>query len=1166
MPSLVSSGLGEIKASPKPAGKTAGPKLPGAPSKIVALPRASGKVFQGIPRTFSGAPKLQQAYRDTAKPARAPNALSALTKPVTSLAGLPKQGVPQKSSVLQEAKKLTSLQGLPKNQPQSKQGGGSPLASILNVPAEVERKGYGNIAAALGTSSVGGKIAHEAGNLAAEAVNLPTQILPAAYQLGHALGQAKSGKGQELHEMGSQFLKESPVAHIVKGDFSGALKAAGAHPIGSALEASGVAGAVDRTLGAVGRLSGVDAAKLSDAGASTVSRAPRQYPPEDVPPGGATVAQRPYTKGLVRPAVEKKVSAKPIPAGRVSPNLRRAYDRFEGEHLAITRATREGIAHHYNQTVGKTPVNGAVVPFGQWLADPKVINPETKVPFAREHLQEAVDHFSKAPKGEFAQEAKIREANVAHLKGLQGKDLNKPYQASLQVAREKRALEPELVKHRVYDPETIRAAKLIPAFRFHFRDQNPFVDTTVQKGESPFRLGGPEGKPIAVDQVAKQLEAKGVHENQLSFVSTRPFQNGNAAFRTGYTPGGAKVAKGHLSGHAFMRGQFDPTTDAALRQHLTDAGIINKARGDLRFSQEYVHSRANIARLLEARMDRLPADQRTALHDYIQKDLRSGPGMHFEGGKSPWQQAQGAQEHLKALYPDIKLEPIRVAHPYATKPYRQGLGQHLDLGAAQDMLDPSNHGPEQDFWKTRVPQEAGAQHDVTAGPVGLVHQEIVDRVRAYEKDLGLAHLSRMPASFWRKTNVAFSVRHIPGVAQEVGARLAANNVGPLSIIRGTRASAEIQRYGMAHPDPFVKLGAQRQATISGGTVAGQALEQMRHVTPGQLANTPLAKAAEWWNKGEARPITGAPLRAVRGAVKTFNGATNSILSFERKVVEHPPQVAGLGKHYNQEFQRLHGQRLKVIGAFSDVEKSFLHGQLDPKAIDHAASISREYWGNWTRASPEFKNYQRVSPFLQWYLNSLHFLYHVMPVHHPIQTGVMTAIEGATHEQRLAEGQEYKGGFHLNPTDLEPSQQGSIPYGKGERAGQEYYTPQGAVSAGPLETTLGAVLPYASGIWSVLHGVNPLTNRPLEEKNAEGKKERITDQQQLALLGAMSAAESFFPPLRYAQSLSKKPASYVFRPLRTEKTRLEVPAKREKAIKLGPGLGTSLGSSLRTSLK
>ena len=127
----------------------------------------------------------------------------------------------------------------------------------------------------------------------------------------------------------------------------------------------------------------------------------------------------------------------------------------------------------------------------------------------------------------------------------------------------------------------------------------------------------------------------------------------------------------------------------------------------------------------------------------------------------------------------------------------------------------------------------------------------------------------------------------------------------------------------------------------------------------------------------------------------------------------------------------------------------------------------------------------------------------------------------------------------------------------ERLSQEYYTPQGAVSSGPLETDLGALLPWASGIYSVAKGINPITNRPLEEK-IEGKKQPIKDANKLALLAALSAAESFAPPLRYAEELAKKPASYVFRPFRTEKTRTGEPYKKPSSW----GLGSSLGCGSR----
>ncbi len=1035
------------------------------------------------------------------------------------------------------------------------------------------------------------------GKIAAELINLPTQSLPGAYHMAHAGVEAIKGQPGELHELGNQFLKESALAHVVKGDFGGALKAAGAHPIGTLLEAGGVASGVDRALGGIGRASGSEVAKLAEPGSTTVTRQPRQ-----LVPGGASEALRPYDKGLVRKMVEQKLDKKPLSEAKVTAGLRKHYDRTESSLLRITRASRQDVLNKRQAAIGghKTIAGkDAVVPHGQWLADPSVLD-RNGVPLYQTHLKEMVAHLSQPRRGELPHEAAAREANRDYFQNLREDSKyhanpDKAYQASLKLAQDKRALEPQLEQHGVYTKEQMRAAKVIPAFQFHFRNQDPFVDTTFKEGESPFSIAAPrpaerlpaagesrapvplerrgaagEAAPrrqMSIDQVYKQLEAQGVHEHQLSFVSTRPFQNPNAAFRSGHTPGGAKVAKGHLTGAAFRRGQFDPTYDAGIRQHLTDQSIIDRANGDFLKANSYVHDKAAVAKLVEAKIHTQPPELQTALKNYV-SELRQG-GKFFEqhDGKSELAHALKAREVLKGLYPDSKLEPVRTVHPYATVRYTAALNKRLH-DATLDQMDPSKFKDDQQFWQSQLftPHEI-ALDSAGHGPVGLVHSEIAKRMGDYQKDLGKSTLLRMPASFWRRNNVAFSVRHIPGVTQEIGARALLNNVGLISHMRGSKVEEELLRYAEHHPDSKIKFAGQNLRAMGRGTVAAYTEDLARH-TPVERLSGKSRVVADWWQKGTAQKVTGAPLRAIQGAVKVYGRVTTGILAGERKLIEHPPQIAGMGKHYNNEFKAITGKRLKVIGSFNDVEKAFLRGQLDPKALDHAGNMFREYWGDWSRASPEMKKAMSVSPFAQWYLNSLRFVYRTMPLHHPVKTGLLAAIQGATAEERAKEGQGYKGGLplgeHLLPTDLEPSQQGSLPYGK-ERLGAEYYSPPGAVSGG-LETALGSLLPYLSGTWSVLHGVNPLTNRPLEEK-IEGKKQPVTDFNTLASLGAMSALESFVPPIRYAQSLQKKPASYVFRPLRTEKTRLERGTKKAKAIKLGSTLGTGLGAgSLGSSLK
>lgn len=1135
--------------------------LQGASLKGVILPKAPTKAPAKGPAkvTFATLPK------GTRSPLLEQPKLSTALRESGANAKFAEQPRPVKSQIAPGAQ-LRQLRAVSKAAaPKTRAAGGSALATIFNIPAQVEAKGYQNLAKATGAG-----VLNKVGSLAAEAVNLPTQTLPAAYQFGHALGKYEKGEGSELHELGKQYLKESAVAHVLKGDFKGAAEAAGRHPLGTALEATGAASAVDRALGSIGRLSGAEAANLAEPGATTISRSPKE-----LVPGGASKAMRPYDKGLVRKIAERKLDEKPLSEAKVTSGLRQHYDRTESALLRISRSTRNDVqnARHAAIKASRTrKIAGvdAVVPHGQFLADPAVLDKHGE-PLYRKQLTEMVQHLSQPRDGELPQEAHMREANRDYFQRLREDphyhaNPQQAYKATLKLAADKRALEPQLVKHGIYTKDQIRTAKVIPAFQFHFRNQNPFVDTTVPVGESPFKLNG---RTVPVDAVYKKLEAKGVHEKQLSFVTTRPFENKNAAFRSGHTPGGARVAKGNLTGAAFSRGLFDPTYDAAVRQHLTDAGLIDRANGDFYKASQYVQGKEPIAKLIEKKIGSVPKDQQATLRNYV-AELREG-GTHFEakGGKSPWQRALEARDVLKSLYPDSQLEPVRTVHPYATKTYTDSLGKRLQE-TTMDRLDPSKYKDDQHFWQSQFPTAFEAQHNPDAGPVGLVHSEIAQRMKDYEKDTGKGMILRMPISFWRRANVAFSVRHVPGVMQEIGGRALMNNIGLLSHLRGTKAYDEILHYGLNHPDSDVKLGAQRLREMGRGTVAAFTEDLSRHTTAQQFARTPLAKPADWWEKGTARKITGAPLRAVQGAMHSFSKVTNGILAVERHAIEHPPQIAGLGKHYNNEFKAITGKRLNLVKAFNDVEKSFLHGQLDPKALDHFANVGREYWGDWSRASPELKKFMAVSPFWQWYRNSLRFVYKTMPLHHPVKTGLFAAIEGATAEQRAAEGQGYKGGFpfgsDLLPTDLEPSQQGSIPgFSPGERIGQEFYTPQGAVSSGPLESAIGAVLPYASGAWSILHGINPLTNKPLEE-TIEGKKQTINDPNTLAMLGALSAAESFLPPIRYAEELGKKSPSYVFRPLRTEKTRTDRPTKKPPSLGLGTKLGTSLGTKLGTSLR
>jgi hypothetical protein len=1058
--------------------------------------------------------------------------------------------MPRQSQPMREARQLGTRKGLERESkaamPKRPEGGlVSPGTITLNpfhdiaTVTQAAKEGYEAAGKATGSGALAeaGKLV---GNTVSGAINIPAQAIPSAYQgvkaIGEALPKGKynpgGGKPQALENLGKEYLKQSAPAHLLKGEFHEALKAFEANPPGTALEVAGGASAADRLAGGVARGLGPAEFKgklsLADQGSSTISRQPQKL----LAPSSehASVPLRPYDKGLVR-RLAQGGPYKDRPTGvKLSSDYRKHFDRTEGALLRINRNSRADVMDQRMKAVheGRKPVPGVDAHnLHSWgvLADPSVLNAEG-TPLHRDQLSQLVEHHTKAVKGESLAEKTQRIAVRDHAQRLLDdpayeKNPHAVYQAALRTAADKRALEPELVKHQIYTPEQMRTAKVIPAFQFHYRNQDPFVDTGTQ--DSPFTISDGKGgrTTLSTDQVYKELERQGVKPDQLSFTSTRPFQNENSAFNT--TPGvpkraGVKQAKGSLTGAAFKNGQYDPTYDAAVRQHLTDQKLIDEARAVSYKNSQYTLTKEHLAKLIEEKQRTLSPEDRATAQAHV-ADLRQG-STYFEPKseahvgpageqhttlKSPWQRAMETKQLVEALHPDVKLAPARIAHPYAPKSYRNAL-LHEDI---TDRMDPNSLDA---LHNTRFPTSAVDQHNIEAGEVGLVHKAVQDRERAYERDTGSAmrNLISKPANWWRRANIAYSVRHIPGLAQEIGLRALINKIGPSSYLRGRKVYAEAMKGAEAKP-----FEAQRLRGMSGGTVAQMTEDLNRHINSNQLWGTRAGAVTEKFQAAVQHKITGAPLRAVRTAMQVYGKVTTGILHLQRKVLERPQEIAGLGKHLNEESKRITGKSLPVIKAMQGVHAQLAKGLLDQKALDSAGRALTEYWGDWTTASPSIKKVTVVSPFFKWYVNSLNFIYHTMPVHHPIKTGLLTALETATTEQRRALGQGYVKGLSIPQGGLAERQQGSIPIGGGFVSNQQYYSPPGAVSGG-LEGALGAVFPYASDAWAILHGTNPLSGKALEENHKP-----ITDANQKILLALLGGLESFVPPYRMGKELKEK---------------------------------------------
>jgi hypothetical protein len=1068
----------------------------------------------------------------------------------------------------------------------------NPFHDISTV-TQASKEGWESIGKA-----VGGGAAKEAGkligNTVAGAINLPAQALPTVYHATGAAAEAVEGKPRALKQMGREYLESSAPAHLIKGEFHKALESAEANPPMAALEVAGGLSAADRLAGGAERLAG--AGELADprAAETGLSRQPQSLMAGE---GKASEPLHPYDKGLLRKGLEAKRDPDERPEGfKLSQKLRQHYDRTEGSLLRINRNHRSDIADArmkavHTGTLRPKPIPGidAVSHFARGvLSDPKVLS-EHGEPVYRDQLSKLVeDHTARMtdPNSRLTPVQKqLLEVNRNHAQRLLEdrsfqRDPNQAYEAAQKLAADKARLEPDLQKAGIYTAKQMRTAKAIPAFQFHWSDQEPWVDTNPTHDTFTISDGKGGRTVLPIDQVYKELERKGVHEKQLGFISTKPFENPNAAFNS--SPADIRSVgrpeKGGLTGAAFRNGQYDATYDAAIRQHLHDQKLVDESKAAKYKTEQYVYTRADMAKLIEERKSTLPADQQPDADRLIQElrapgsrwlspqdhVVKAPDGTETTRTESPWEQAQRHAQAIEALHPKVKLEPIRVAHQLASQEYRDALaktgkppaGMPAPEDSLEQILDPATSlrpGALSQF-----PTDPIDQNNVHAGEVGLVHKEIADRMRAY-KNVNASPLASM-ASVWRRANVAYSVRHVPGVMQEIGIRALMNKIGIKSLLRGRKIydmamkAADDPAYAAANPD--AAQYADQLRAMSGGTVAQMTQDLSRHVTDNRLWGTRTGAVIGRLKDLEAKRITGAPLRAARDFGNAYGKVTNGILSIQRKLLERPQEISGLGKFQNDEFKRITGKSLPVLKAMDGVYSDFAKGILDQKRLDAAASAMREYWGDWSSMSPKTKAAMTISPFFKWYVNSLKFIYHTMPLHHPVKTGLLATLEDATKGVREAEGQGYEASRSfpflpkLGPEKLAEGQQGSLPGGEGFRVGSEYYTPAGAVSGG-LETATGSLFPWVSDSWAILHGTNPVSGRTLEN----GEKEQITDANARGLMAMESALEGFVPPYRMLKTGLEKGSSEkedalgkalgispslwkVFRPLRTEQERTQ----------------------------
>jgi hypothetical protein len=180
-----------------------------------------------------------------------------------------------------------------------------------------------------------------------------------------------------------------------------------------------------------------------------------------------------------------------------------------------------------------------------------------------------------------------------------------------------------------------------------------------------------------------------------------------------------------------------------------------------------------------------------------------------------------------------------------------------------------------------------------------------------------------------------------------------------------------------------------------------------------------------------------------------------------KAAERWFQMGVIGKQARREIQELSGSWVQATKAQKAALRDVARGlQGTPAQVRFAREVDRTL-GKYTRFSPTMRRTtQIIAPFLPWYVNSLRFILHTLPVEHPATAAALAKVEAAFQADWDTQNKA------LPPGDLKAAIQlkdgGLLPLAR--------FTPFGAVTNLPA----GAIdpwIPQLSTVANILNGRN-----------------------------------------------------------------------------------------------
>lgn len=376
--------------------------------------------------------------------------------------------------------------------------------------------------------------------------------------------------------------------------------------------------------------------------------------------------------------------------------------------------------------------------------------------------------------------------------------------------------------------------------------------------------------------------------------------------------------------------------------------------------------------------------------------------------------------------------------------------------------------------------------------VSLVPKQVISRYRDHlDVDSMQGPIRKLNRQF-RNTVLPTSTKWVVGNTAEAAVRMALKGVGPAD-----RHFLNKVLEGM--PD---EQKSELMDYLAGGLHFGL-----------NRANVHDALAA---SKGgeEALAVQRAVNRNWPRLLNVYGRYRDGVYALNRKI-EAGTEKAVLGSYLKNQLREMAGSWTNAIQHQQDYLDALRKGIATPQMADDAANYIHDVLGKYSEFSPGIKKFiNSAAPFLPWYLNSIKFIYHTLPAHHPLTTAALQA-EGAHNAAYVnpdAKSLPSTPFLGIPTGDL----QSSLKTGPDSYLNISRYLPSGAFTGSPIDPATAPMLPLALGsLRAALDAKDPFGN---DLQNSSGRLTPGSSEALAVALNDLIGAVS--GPLNIAHRLSE----------------------------------------------